>query len=74
MMHPPTSRLATRDYGTEMAVEASELTEGVSINDLRKNLALLNQFMEEQLLESNAAVDLLPEGASFIAQLGPQPG
>ena len=28
--------------------ESGELSEGVSINDLRKNLPLLNQYMEEQ--------------------------
>lgn len=34
--------------GTKMESDSSELTEGVSINDLRKNLAVLNQYMEEQ--------------------------
>ena len=32
----------------EVASPAAELSEGVSINDLRKNLPLLNQYMEEQ--------------------------
>lgn len=31
-----------------MAASAVELSEGVSINDLRKNLPLLNEYMEEQ--------------------------
>ncbi len=31
---------------------STELSEGVSINDLRKNLPLLNQFMEEQCLST----------------------
>ncbi|MCG8526742.1 MAG: SPFH domain-containing protein [Opitutales bacterium] len=36
------------EEGEEPAENAPELSEGVSINDLRKNLPLLNQYMEEQ--------------------------
>ncbi|MDG1875675.1 MAG: SPFH domain-containing protein [Mariniblastus sp.] len=34
--------------GDEESSSAVELSEGVSINDLRKNLPLINQYMEEQ--------------------------
>jgi regulator of protease activity HflC (stomatin/prohibitin superfamily) len=42
--------VAAIDDGAEPGLQttAVELSEGVSINDLRKNLPLLNQFMEEQ--------------------------
>ena len=56
--------------GTEMAVEASELTEGVFINDLRKNLALLNQFMEEQS-KSTAARYGIELDAALITEIDP---
>lgn len=36
------------DVQAEESLSAVELSEGVSINDLRKNLPLLNTFMEEQ--------------------------
>lgn len=45
------SLLSGQDLDGEEGGEAStavELSEGVSINDLRKNLPLLNQYMEEQ--------------------------
>ncbi len=50
---------------------------GSTLNQIEKQdpeiLAALLEVMEvEQLLESKAVVELLPNDASFIAQLGPQ--
>ncbi|MEM1067611.1 MAG: SPFH domain-containing protein [Planctomycetota bacterium] len=44
------SLLADQEFaeGDEGTASSVELSEGVSINDLRKNLPLLNQYMEEQ--------------------------
>lgn len=42
------SLVADADVDGETSSTAVELSEGVSINDLRKNLPLLNSFMEEQ--------------------------
>ena len=40
---------STEDQGADQQKESgSELTEGISINDLRKNLPTLNQYMEQQ--------------------------
>lgn len=42
------SLLGDASEGQGVEASAIELSEGVSINDLRKNLPLLNQYMEEQ--------------------------
>lgn len=42
------SLIAEDELEGEVSSAAVELSEGVSINDLRKNLPLLNQYMEEQ--------------------------
>ena len=42
------SLIAEEDLEGEEASPAIELSEGVSINDLRKNLPMLNTYMEEQ--------------------------
>ncbi len=55
---------------TEMEAEASELTEGVSINDLRKNLALLNQYMEEQCTTTAARYGIELD-AALITKMDP---
>ncbi|MBI82009.1 MAG: band 7 protein [Planctomycetaceae bacterium] len=40
---------STEDQGADLRNESgSDLTEGISINDLRKNLPTLNQYMEQQ--------------------------
>ena len=51
---------------------AVELSEGVSINDLRKNLPLLNDYMEQQCRSTGAryGVDL---DAALITQIDPPP-
>lgn len=42
------SLVAEDDVGEETDQSTVELSEGVSINDLRKNLPLLNEYMEQQ--------------------------
>ncbi len=42
------SLLAAEEVDEEATHPAADLSEGVSINDLRKNLPMLNTFMEEQ--------------------------
>ncbi|MDB4676788.1 SPFH domain-containing protein [bacterium] len=47
-----------------------ELSEGVSINDLRKNLPLLNQFMEEQCRNTTARYGIELD-AALITEIDP---
>lgn len=58
--------------GPDAAGSAVELSEGVSINDLRKNLPLLNQYMEEQCraTASRYGVEL---DAALITEIDPPP-
>ncbi len=62
--------------GTELEKEgnnmAADLSEGVSINDLRKNLPLLNKYMEEQC-RSTAARYGVELDAALITQIDPPP-
>jgi len=51
---------------------AVELTEGVSINDLRKNLPLLNEYMEQQC-RSTAGRYGIELDAALITELDPPP-
>jgi regulator of protease activity HflC (stomatin/prohibitin superfamily) len=51
---------------------AVELSEGVSINDLRKNLPLLNQYMEEQC-RSTAGRYGIELDAALITEIDPPP-
>lgn len=51
---------------------AVELSEGVSINDLRKNLPLLNQYMEEQC-RSTAGRYGVELDAALITEIDPPP-
>lgn len=51
---------------------AVELSEGVSINDLRKNLPLLNEYMEEQC-RSTAARYGIELDAALITEIDPPP-
>ena len=53
-------------------VTAVDLSEGVSINDLRKNLPLLNEFMEQQC-RSTAARYGIELDAALITQIDPPP-
>ncbi len=57
------------EEGTETSVE---LSEGVSINDLRKNLPLLNQFMEQQCL-STAGRYGIELDAALVTEIDPPP-
>lgn len=52
---------------SEDEVFSSELSEGVSINDLRKNLPLLNQFMEEQCRETSGRYGIELDAALITA-------
>ena len=50
--------------------ESGELSEGVSINDLRKNLPLLNQYMEEQCLATAGRYGIELD-AALITEIDP---
>ncbi|MBK1721998.1 SPFH domain-containing protein [Thiocystis violacea] len=50
----------------------SELSEGVSINDLRKNLPLLNDYMEQQCKSTGARYGIELD-AALITQIDPPP-
>ena len=62
--------------GTELANDSSspspaaELSEGVSINDLRKNLPLLNDYMEQQCRSTGARYGIELD-AALITQIDP---
>lgn len=58
--------------GGEVADSAAELSEGVSINDLRKNLPLLNDYMEQQC-RSTAGRYGIELDAALITQIDPPP-
>ncbi len=51
---------------------ATDLSEGVSINDLRKNLPLLNQYMEEQCQKTGTRYGIELD-AALITQIDPPP-
>jgi regulator of protease activity HflC (stomatin/prohibitin superfamily) len=51
---------------------AAELSEGVSINDLRKNLPLLNDYMEQQCRSTGARYGIELD-AALITQIDPPP-
>jgi regulator of protease activity HflC (stomatin/prohibitin superfamily) len=51
---------------------AAELAEGVSINDLRKNLPLLNQYMEEQCRSTPGRYGIELD-AALITEIDPPP-
>ncbi len=51
---------------------AADLSEGVSINDLRKNLPLLNDFMEQQCRSTGARYGIELD-AALITQIDPPP-
>jgi regulator of protease activity HflC (stomatin/prohibitin superfamily) len=51
---------------------AAELSEGVSINDLRKNLPLLNDYMEQQCRSTSARYGIELD-AALITQIDPPP-
>ena len=55
-----------------MQTSAVELSEGVSINDLRKNLPLLNQYMEEQCRSTTGRYGIELD-AALITEIDPPP-
>ena len=64
------SLVGTDDVSGEGASAAVELTEGVSINDLRKNLPLLNDYMEQQCRSTGARYGIELD-AALITQIDP---
>ncbi len=60
------------DVEGEETTSAVELSEGVSINDLRKNLPLLNEYMEEQC-RSTAGRYGIELDAALITEIDPPP-
>ncbi|MBK5932234.1 SPFH domain-containing protein [Halochromatium salexigens] len=64
------SLVDTGDVAGEEASAAVELTEGVSINDLRKNLPLLNDYMETQCRSTGARYGIELD-AALITQIDP---
>ncbi|TWU05519.1 SPFH domain-containing protein [Stieleria varia] len=54
----------------EMSTSAVDLSEGVSINDLRKNLPLLNQYMEEQCRSTTGRYGIELD-AALITEIDP---
>ncbi|NBC49598.1 MAG: SPFH domain-containing protein [Gammaproteobacteria bacterium] len=58
------------DMQGEASSAAVELTEGVSINDLRKNLPLLNDYMETQCRSTGARYGIELD-AALITQIDP---
>ena len=65
------SLMGSTDDSSE-EVTTVDLSEGVSINDLRKNLPLLNEFMEQQC-RSTAARYGIELDAALITQIDPPP-
>lgn len=66
------SLVDTGDVSGESTSAAVELTEGVSINDLRKNLPLLNDYMESQCRSTGARYGIELD-AALITQIDPPP-
>ena len=58
------------EAGTQTS--AVELSEGVSINDLRKNLPLINQYMEEQCRSTTGRYGIELD-AALITEIDPPP-
>lgn len=66
------SLVATDELQGEEGSSAVELSEGVSINDLRKNLPLLNEYMEDQC-RSTAGRYGIELDAALITEIDPPP-
>lgn len=58
------------DAQTSAQTSAVELSEGVSINDLRKNLPLINQYMEEQCRSTTGRYGIELD-AALITEIDP---
>ncbi len=63
-------RIAT--FTNENAPEGAEITEGISINDLRKNLSSINQFMENACRKTAARYGIELD-AALITTIDPPP-
>ncbi len=59
-----------KDGDAEVTDTSVELSEGVSINDLRKNLPLLNQYMEEQCRSTTGRYGIELD-AALITEIDP---
>ncbi len=66
------SLVTTEEMEGEESSAAVELSEGVSINDLRKNLPLLNEYMEQQC-KSTAGRYGIELDAALITEIDPPP-
>jgi regulator of protease activity HflC (stomatin/prohibitin superfamily) len=66
------SLIADDELAGEAGRSTVELSEGVSINDLRKNLPLLNQYMEEQCRSTTGRYGIELD-AALITEIDPPP-
>jgi len=66
------SLVAEDELAGEAGASGIELSEGVSINDLRKNLPLLNQYMEEQCRSTSGRYGIELD-AALITEIDPPP-
>jgi len=66
------SLVADGEFEGNESGSAVEMSEGVSINDLRKNLPLINQFMEEQC-RATAGRYGIELDAALITEIDPPP-
>jgi regulator of protease activity HflC (stomatin/prohibitin superfamily) len=62
----------TADGAPPPSTEDTEMTEGVSINDLRKNLPLLNEYMEQQC-QCTAGRYGIELDAALVTEIDPPP-
>lgn len=69
---PKGQSLLGDESDSEASETAVELSEGVSINDLRKNLPLLNQYMEEQCRATTGRYGIEMD-AALITEIDPPP-
>ncbi len=69
---PKGKNIAATDDDPESEGSAVEISEGVSINDLRKNLPMLNVYMEEQC-KSTAERYGVELDAALITEIDPPP-
>lgn len=67
---PKGKSLLAEGESTDSQSSAVELSEGVSINDLRKNLPLLNQYMEEQCRSTTGRYGIELD-AALITEIDP---
>jgi regulator of protease activity HflC (stomatin/prohibitin superfamily) len=64
--------IADAEVSDEQGGSALELSEGVSINDLRKNLPLLNEYMEQQCRGTGGRYGIELD-AALITEIDPPP-